>query len=176
MTCWRLHPMAKPSPFRALKAQLTFSSLRRTRKIRQRLPGDSSPVQHLVFSPDGSHFLVAGPDGSALIWELFHSPPARPVNAEQVAAWWKALADPDAGQAYRTMKEMAASPAKAVTLLRTKLPPIRAVEASRLDSLLARLDSDEFKEREAASANSLLWETRLSRGCERSCGVRRAWS
>lgn len=123
----------------------------RTQKVRQRLPGDSCPVQHLVFSPDGSQLLSAGPDGSALIWDLFHSPPARPVNAEQVAAWWKTLADPDAGKAYRTMKEMAAHPAQAVTMLRTKLPPIRAVGASRLDALLNRLEADEFKEREAAS-------------------------
>jgi RNA polymerase sigma factor (sigma-70 family) len=124
----------------------------RTQKVRQRLPGDSCPVQHLVFSPDGSQLLSAGPDGSALIWDLFQRPPAQPVKDEQVADWWKTLDDPDAGKAYRAMKEMAAHPARAMALLRTKLPPIRAVEASRLDSLLTRLDSDEFKEREAASS------------------------
>jgi hypothetical protein len=123
----------------------------RTQKVRQRLSGDSCPVQHLVFSPDGSQLLSAGPDGSALIWDLFQPSPAQPVKAEQVAVWWKTLADPDAGKAYRTMKEMAAHPTEAVTLLRTQLPPIRAVEAARLDALLTRLDSDDFKEREAAS-------------------------
>jgi hypothetical protein len=73
------------------------------------------------------------------------------VTAEQAAAWWKTLADPDAGKAYRTMKEMAAHRAEAVTLLRTKLPPIRALEDARLDALLTGLGADEFKEREAAS-------------------------
>jgi RNA polymerase sigma factor (sigma-70 family) len=123
----------------------------RTQKVRQRLPGDSCPVQHLVFSPDGSQLLSAGPDGSALLWDLFQPPPAQPVKAEQVAAWWEILADQDAEKAYRTMKEMAAHPAEAVKLLRTKLPPIRAVKDARLDALLAQLDADEFKEREAAS-------------------------
>jgi hypothetical protein len=73
------------------------------------------------------------------------------VKAEQVAAWWEALADPDAGKAYRAMKEMAAHPAEAVLLLRAKLPPVRAVGAARLDALLTRLDGDDFKEREAVS-------------------------
>lgn len=123
----------------------------RTQKVRQRLPGDSCPVQHLVFSPDGSQLLSAGPDGSALLWDLFQPPPAQPVKAGQVAAWWETLADPDAGKAYRTVKEMAAHPAEAVTLLRSKLPPIRAVEAARLDALLTQLDADDFKEREASS-------------------------
>ncbi|HZV03933.1 MAG TPA: sigma-70 family RNA polymerase sigma factor [Gemmataceae bacterium] len=123
----------------------------RTQKVRQRLRGDSSPVQHLVFSLDGSQLLSAGPDGSALIWDLFQHPPAQPMKAEQVAAWWEALADPDAGKAYRTMKEMAAHPAETVTLLQSKLPPIRGVENARLNALLTQLDADDFKDREAAS-------------------------
>jgi hypothetical protein len=127
----------------------------RTQKVRQRLPGDSCPVQHLVFSPDGSQLLSAGPDGSALLWDLFQPAPARPVKAEQVAAWWEILADPDAEKAYRTMKEMAAHPAEAVKLLRTKLPPIRAVEDARLDALLTKLDADDFQAREAASRELL---------------------
>jgi hypothetical protein len=108
-------------------------------------------VQHLVFSPDGSQLLSAGPDGSALVWDLFRHPPAQPVTAEQVAGWWESLADQEAGKAYRTMQEMAVHSAEAVMLLRKKLTPIRAVESARLDALLARLDSDDFKQREAAS-------------------------
>jgi RNA polymerase sigma factor (sigma-70 family) len=41
-----------------------------TRQVRRRLAGDSRPVQQLAFSPDGSRLLSAGPDGSALIWDL----------------------------------------------------------------------------------------------------------
>src|SRR5262249_48840874 len=40
------------------------------RQVRRRLAGDSQPVQQLAFSPDGSRLLSAGPDGSALIWDL----------------------------------------------------------------------------------------------------------
>ncbi len=41
-----------------------------TREVRRKLPGDSYPVRHLLFSPDGTKLLSAGPDGSALIWEI----------------------------------------------------------------------------------------------------------
>ncbi len=39
-------------------------------QVLRKLPGDSHPVRQLLFSPDGTKLLSAGPDGSALIWEI----------------------------------------------------------------------------------------------------------
>jgi RNA polymerase sigma factor (sigma-70 family) len=126
----------------------------RTAGVRRRLPGDSCLVRHLAFSPDGSMLISAGPDGSALVWDVFErsrSKPAAQLAAEQVAGWWDRLAEPSAEKGYQAMREMVDHPAAAVALLRDKLKPVRAVEAVRLTALLAGLDAEEFKQREAAS-------------------------
>jgi dipeptidyl aminopeptidase/acylaminoacyl peptidase len=126
----------------------------RTHQVRCRLNGDSYPVQQLAFSPDGSRLLSAGPDGSALIWDVRERSTikvAAAARAETVAAWWEALADTSAVKGYETMRDMAAHPSQAVELLRAKLKPIEAVDASRLDALFAKLGGDEFQGREEAS-------------------------
>jgi hypothetical protein len=126
----------------------------RTGQVRRRLPGDSYPVRRLVFAPDGSRLLSAGPDGSALVWDVFGRPARRPAAAPpagQVAGWWDRLADTDAGKAYAAMREMADHPKAAVALLREKLRPVKPVEPGRLDALVAGLDAPGFQDREAAS-------------------------
>jgi WD40 repeat protein len=124
----------------------------RTGQVRRRLPGDSYPVQQLKFSPDGVRLLSAGPDGSALIWDVRGRPAPQAVAppANEVAGWWDRLADPDAVKAYQAMRALAAHPAAAVALLREKLPPVRAVGAAKLDALVAKLDDPDFKAREDA--------------------------
>jgi WD40 repeat protein len=126
----------------------------RTQRVRRRLPGDSIPVQHLAFSPDGGRLLSAGPDGSALVWDVLGRAPGRPAAAPspaRVAAWWDELAAVDAERAYRAMRELAAHPDAAVALLREKLRPVREAGAAELDALLERLDAPEFEAREEAS-------------------------
>jgi RNA polymerase sigma factor (sigma-70 family) len=122
----------------------------RTRQVRRRLPGDSQPVQHLLFSPDGSKLLSAGPDGSALVWDVFGNAPGAAPPGAAAAGWWDALEDRDAAKADRAMREMAARPNAAVVLLREKMRPVKATEAAKLDALLAWLDAPAFKDREAA--------------------------
>jgi RNA polymerase sigma factor (sigma-70 family) len=126
----------------------------RTAKVRRRLKGDSYVVQHLAFSPDGSKLLSAGPDGSALIWDVFDRSPGMPAgvaSAEEVAGWWGTLGDPDAAAAYGAMRQMARNPSAAVALLREKLKPVREVEAKKFAKLLTELDGPTFEGREAAS-------------------------
>jgi RNA polymerase sigma factor (sigma-70 family) len=130
----------------------------RTQQVRRRLPGDSYPVKHLAFSPDGAKLLSAGPDGSALIWDVLGRStgrPATPPTADQAAGWWGLLAEENAEKAYRAMGEMAAHPA-AVALLREKLKPIKEVEGAKLDALLTRLDAPGFQDREEASRELVL--------------------
>jgi RNA polymerase sigma factor (sigma-70 family) len=126
----------------------------RTHQVRRRLPGDSAPVGQLVFSPDGRRLLSAGPDGSALVWDVRGARPGKPASspsAAAVAGWWVQLGKPAAARAYGLMQEMTAHPKAALALLREKLKPIKAVKAARLEALLANLGADDFKEREKAS-------------------------
>jgi WD40 repeat protein len=126
----------------------------RTARVRLRLAGDSYPVQHLAFSPDGSRLFSTGPDGSALIWDVRGRPTAESeaLPADRSAGWWDLLADEDALAAYGAMQEMAARPTAAVALLRARLKPVRALEPAKLAALLDRLDGPNFKDREAAAA------------------------
>jgi WD40 repeat protein len=126
----------------------------RTHQVRRRLHGDTRPVGLLAFSPDGRRLLSAGPDGSALVWDVrgrWPDKPAAAPSAATVAGWWALLDDPSAQKAYRGMQEMAAHPRAALALLRDKLKPIKAVQAARLEALLAGLGAEEFKAREKAS-------------------------
>jgi WD40 repeat protein len=126
----------------------------RTHQIRRRLHGDTRPVGLLAFSPDGRRLLSAGPDGSALVWDVrgrWPDKPAAAPSAATVAGWWALLDDPSAQKAYRAMQEMAAHPRAALALLRDKLKPIKAIQAARLEALLAGLGAEEFKEREKSS-------------------------
>ncbi len=125
----------------------------RTQAVRRRLNGDSYPVKRLAFSPDGSKLLSTGPDGAALVWDLFgrHSrKPADPPDAKAVAAWWDDLAVEEGGSADRVMRAMAGRPAEAVKLLREKLPaPV--VEPAAIDALIEQLGDRDFATREAAT-------------------------
>ncbi len=126
----------------------------RTGRVRRRLKGDSRPVQHLTFSPDGTRLLSAGPDGSALLWDVSGrpaGPDATPPTPERVADWWELLTDDNAARAYDLMSEMAGHPSATVELLRERLKPVKPPEPAQLDTLMERLDGERFADREAAS-------------------------
>ncbi len=125
----------------------------RSQSVRRRLPGDSYPVKRLAFSPDGSKLLSTGPDGSALVWDLFDRytrKPTAPLDANTVTSWWEELASADAGTADRAMRAMASRPVEAIKLLREKLThPV--VGAAAIDALIVQLDDRDFATREAAT-------------------------
>jgi hypothetical protein len=124
-----------------------------TGKVRRRLNGDSYPVQRLVFFPDGSRLMTAGPDGSALIWDVFgHTAIAGKADAPQdPEALWAALADEDATKAYRAICQLVAMPEQAVGMLKTHLKPTPPVDEQRYRQLVKNLDSDQFAERTNAA-------------------------
>ncbi len=125
----------------------------RSQSVRRRLPGDSYPVKRLAFSPDGSKLLSTGPDGSALVWDLFDRYTRKPtaqLDANTVTSWWEELASADAGTADRAMRAMASRPVEAIKLLREKLThPV--VGAAAIDAPIVQLDDRDFATREAAT-------------------------
>lgn len=124
----------------------------RTRTVRRKFSGDSYPVKRLAFSPDGSKLLSTGPDGAALVWDVFDRSP-RPFaepDDKAISAWWGELAASEATEAEKAMRLMTCVPAVAVKFLTAKLtePP---VEPEVIDKLIAELGDPDFKTREAAT-------------------------
>jgi hypothetical protein len=67
------------------------------------------------------------------------------------AKLWDVLADKNTTAAHKAGWELMDRPAEAVALLRDKLKPARPADEAVVKSLIARLNDQEFAEREAAS-------------------------
>jgi dipeptidyl aminopeptidase/acylaminoacyl peptidase len=116
-----------------------------TRQEARRLAGHERRVTFVAFGPGQTTALSAADDGGVYQWDL------RPADGPAGRPAWDELASPDAAVAYRALWALLDDPAAAVRMLRANLP--RAVEPKpeELARLIARLDSDEFAAREAAS-------------------------
>ncbi len=105
----------------------------------------------LAVSADGRRAVTSQPDGTALVWDLeTKTPPleARPPTEAALARWWADLGQ-DAPVAYAALWRLRESPEVALALLRRHLAPA-AFSAVAFQRLLADLDAEDFKVREAA--------------------------
>src|SRR5262249_19129078 len=75
---------------------------------------------------------------------------AQPTDAAVQHAW-KDLASTDAKVAYRALVLLLDAPAQAVHLLQSQLKPAAALDAKRIERLLAELDSEDFADRQRAA-------------------------
>jgi WD40 repeat protein len=101
-----------------------------------------------ALSPDGKTLATATPDCNVLLWRVPAPSAPRRMRLE-LQRLWDDLAGTDVARAFRAVAALSASPRQALPLLKKRL---RRASDAALRSHLALLDSDDFDEREAASA------------------------
>jgi RNA polymerase sigma factor (sigma-70 family) len=124
--------------------------------------GSTIRDETMMFTPGGRR-LITGHDCTALVWDITRAPrgddagPAK-LSAKELAKLWDTLAGDDAVKAYRAEWQLVDQPRETLTVLRERLKPAKAVEAATVRPLIARLDADEFADREAG------WKALLALG------------
>jgi len=78
--------------------------------------------------------------------------PVKKLDAGQLECWWTDLAGEDARKTHLAIWGLCSVPERAVKLFGDRLRPAPAVPADKIRQWIADLDSDEFKRRQAASA------------------------
>jgi WD40 repeat protein len=110
-------------------------------------------VQSLAFSPDNRVLASGAINGLIFLWKM----PALPAPSATLAdarktALWNELADADPERAGRALATLLEVPGPAVEVVRERLKFTGvAVDRSKLERLVADLDSDEFVVREKAT-------------------------
>jgi RNA polymerase sigma factor (sigma-70 family) len=122
-------------------------------ELRRLAPPDCG-MSRVAMTPDDRTLLTLNEDGTVLLWDL--GPPGwdGPARGDDAGRLWDDLASADGPTAYRAMWALAAAPARAVAVLRERLPgslPEVAAHGRRIRALVADLDSDSFDRRAAAS-------------------------
>ena len=124
---------------------------------RHRFPGHKEGVFCVAFAPDGKTLASAGADATILVWDVTgRTPdPRRPapptLPASQLEALWPDLGSDDPIRAYRTMWSLAAVPAQAVGLIKTRIRLLLPAGSQRVPYLLADLNHDQLGMREKAT-------------------------
>jgi hypothetical protein len=120
-----------------------------------KLAGHPARVFWVGFSPDGRTLLSGSDDNTCLLWDL--RPKTEGKDVPEPAALWEALVGADGPAAYRAVWLLADRPAQTVPFLKGKLTPAKPIDPGRLRSVLDRLDSDRFADREAATKELAAW-------------------
>jgi WD40 repeat protein len=118
------------------------------------LRGHTGAVSCVAFSPDGLTLASASQDNTVKLWTL---PTAQPRERKADGAptdpkgLWTALADEDAGQAYRAMGTLVGVPDEAVRLVKERLRPAASPNDRDVARWIADLGADQFAVREKAT-------------------------
>src|SRR5262249_20624637 len=118
------------------------------------LEGHQGAVTSLSFPPDGKLLATGSNDTTVLLWDATRfqtNPPAEvQLRPEQMQSLSADLGGPDAVQAYRAVRTLAAAPRSSVAFLKQHLRPVAPADAKQVARLLADLDSDQFAVRDKA--------------------------
>jgi hypothetical protein len=108
-------------------------------------PGAS--VTAIAFSGDGKTLATGHANATVLLWKLFSTSD----KARESAGLWADLASEDASKAHRAVTELLARPQSAVSLLKSRLRPVKAVDPETISKLIAELRDKKFATRQHAS-------------------------
>jgi hypothetical protein len=119
-------------------------------KVVRRFMGHLGGVGCLCFSPNGCVLASGGHDTTILLWDVTAAQETVALEPERLPALWDGLRG-TAAEAHGCMAALVSSPARAISFLGGKLKPVLAPDAGRIASLLKKLESDRFDEREGAT-------------------------
>lgn len=127
-----------------------------TGKVRHRFEGHRNRVDSLAFSSDGGRLAATSLDAPGYVWDVYGTHAvgvarAKGGYAAQHDRNWQDLADADAVRAFAAVRRLVQSPSPAITLLRGKLRPARAIGLARFRQLLRDLGSEDFSTRRRAT-------------------------
>jgi hypothetical protein len=93
---------------------------------------------------------TAGANTTVLVWQVPSLPrPGRVASLDEESAW-RDLHQSDGVKAFRAILHLAATPEKAIRLVKARLKPRPAVSVKNIGKLIADLDSDHYAVREQA--------------------------
>ena len=142
------------------------------------------PILAAAFSPDGTKLAVGGADATAVILDLNNltgKNHRQLLTEKELLVHWNNLGAADAGQAYEARAVLLHAPKSAVPFLAKRLQPVPAIDARRVESLINKLDSDVFRDRDeaakelaqfddwSASRCARPWRLILPRKCAEGC-------
>jgi hypothetical protein len=111
--------------------------------------GHRNTVGTIAFFPDGRRLVSGSYDSTALLWDrdALESQQTKVATDREL---WQALARDDESGGAAAIGALLSQPARAVALLKGYVKPTRPIAATRLDRLVADLDSDTFDARQRA--------------------------
>jgi WD40 repeat protein len=126
-----------------------------TGTMRQCYHGHEGQLIHdLVYSPDGKKLASGSGDSTVLLWDVYRKPGAKlavkrtDAKMEQL---WNDLASPDAEMAFKSMRQLLATPDQTLALLQRDLQPVPKLLPGRLAKLISDLDADKYSTRQQAA-------------------------
>jgi RNA polymerase sigma factor (sigma-70 family) len=124
-----------------------------TGQVLARFEGHQGPIGSVAFAPDGRSVATASGDTTALVWGVHDlgaraGPKPHMLDADAVQARWNELAAE--GGANDAIHALIGSPKQTVAFLKDRLKPAVPVNGAVVETLVAQLDSSDFKVRQKA--------------------------